>query len=252
MFIYKICNIINGKIYIGLDTSNIKQCKRWKHHIKSYKYKNYEKNKILYKAMRKYGIENFIFEIIDMATNHEELRKLEKFWIIFYNSAKNGYNMNYGGGSPLLEKLPHYDQIRLRESRRKGPRWFNHLKWYNKTVNERKEIVKNTLHTDQANKKRSITIKEQWNTMNELVRENKLRGLKTWRNNLNRDEIKKIAISHLPKPKTWIVTDPSGKTFEIDGLGGLSRAYNINLHYAAKKGTLYKGWMVKPKNMDSN
>ena len=61
--IYKITNLINNKVYIG-QSVNIQQ--RFKKHKTKYKdISNEESNKILYKAMRKYGLENFSFEIIE-------------------------------------------------------------------------------------------------------------------------------------------------------------------------------------------
>lgn len=61
--IYKIENLINHKVYIG-QSINIKI--RWKNHLKVSKNPNsncYEYP--LYKAFRKYGINNFSFEILE-------------------------------------------------------------------------------------------------------------------------------------------------------------------------------------------
>ena len=52
-YVYKITNIKNGKIYIGLTTVPIEM--RWANHIRDSK----RCNRHLYKSMRKYGIENF-------------------------------------------------------------------------------------------------------------------------------------------------------------------------------------------------
>lgn len=61
--IYKITNKINGNSYIGqsIDIEN-----RWyKHEWASKSSKSREYNYSIHKAMRKYGIENFSFEIIE-------------------------------------------------------------------------------------------------------------------------------------------------------------------------------------------
>lgn len=52
----------------------------------------------LHRAIRKYGEENFRFEIIEIC-DAAELNDKEKFWIKFYNSydASSGYNMTLGG-----------------------------------------------------------------------------------------------------------------------------------------------------------
>jgi len=44
------------------------------------------------RAIRKYGKNNFIIEIIDTAKNQKELTKKEQYWIQYYNSIQNGYN----------------------------------------------------------------------------------------------------------------------------------------------------------------
>lgn len=97
--IYKIQNLINGKLYIG-QSVDIEQ--RWKEHISAAKGDYYHYT--LYKAMRKYGIENFSFSIIEEC-NRDELSEKEKYWIKFYNSYEEGYNSTLGGeGTPQWDR----------------------------------------------------------------------------------------------------------------------------------------------------
>lgn len=92
--IYKITNIINNHAYIGLS---VDIHKRWKSHKERYLNKNMpDYNKSLYKAFRKYGIENFKFEILEICEK-EELPKKEIYYISLYNTYKNGYNETTGG-----------------------------------------------------------------------------------------------------------------------------------------------------------
>lgn len=95
--IYKITNKINQKHYIG-KSKNIEQ--RWKYHIyHKDSYKEYDK--ALYRAFRKYGIDNFTFEIIEEIANYENtdfVNQREKYWIDYYNSFNStGYNETLGG-----------------------------------------------------------------------------------------------------------------------------------------------------------
>lgn len=92
--IYKIENKINGKVYIG-QSVNIKR--RWKNHkTASTCEKDHTYNYPLYKAFRKYGIDNFTFDVIEECELFE-LDRLEKFWINYYNSYVKGYNQTLGG-----------------------------------------------------------------------------------------------------------------------------------------------------------
>lgn len=50
----------------------------------------------LYRAFQKYGRESFDFEIIEKCSE-DKLNEREIFWIAFYDSVKNGYNLTYGG-----------------------------------------------------------------------------------------------------------------------------------------------------------
>lgn len=92
--IYKITNKINGNSYIGLSV-DIKR--RWKEHFQRHKDStNKEYEKVLYKAFRKYGIENFDFDIIEECSL-EELREREKYWIAYFDTYHHGYNATEGG-----------------------------------------------------------------------------------------------------------------------------------------------------------
>lgn len=97
--IYKIENLINNKIYIGQSTDIIN---RWYHH-KKYAEKQYSGDgkryyQHLYNAMRKYGLKNFSFEVLE-ETTIEKLNEREEYWIEYYNSYENGYNNTRGGES---------------------------------------------------------------------------------------------------------------------------------------------------------
>ena len=90
MVIYKVTNLINGKVYIG-QTIDEKPVRRW--------WKHCNDNKTMFdKSISKYGKENFSFEVIDTAFSQDELNEKEKYWIAFYGSmAPHGYNLTSGG-----------------------------------------------------------------------------------------------------------------------------------------------------------
>lgn len=89
--IYKIENLINHKVYIG-QSVNIKN--RWKSHL------NVSKNPVsdgyeypLYRAFRKYGLENFSFKILEECPK-EKLNQREEYYIKKYNSLDNNFGYN--------------------------------------------------------------------------------------------------------------------------------------------------------------
>jgi len=91
-FIYKITNKENGMIYIGQTIQTLED--RWRQHRKKSSTCLYLK-----RAFEKYGIDNFIFEMICCCDN-EELDKLEIHYMIEFNSiVPNGYNLREGGNS---------------------------------------------------------------------------------------------------------------------------------------------------------
>lgn len=109
--IYKITNKINQKIYIG-KTSREPEL-RWKEHLQYATHQPERYNTPLYLAMRKYGINNFHFEIVeDNILDEQELNLKEQKYIQLYKSMshQNGYNIVLGGdGGRTSSKLTEDD-----------------------------------------------------------------------------------------------------------------------------------------------
>ena len=88
IFIYKITNTVNNKVYIGQSIRPIEQ--RFKRHINDAI--NNKLDTHFARAIRKYGADNFVIEQIDSASSQDELNQKEQYWIRFYNSTVDGYN----------------------------------------------------------------------------------------------------------------------------------------------------------------
>lgn len=119
MFIYKITNLVNGKVYIGQTITTIE--KRFAKHC------NCDKQ-VISKAIHKYGVDNFKVEEIDRADTREELDEKERHWIRFYNSLiPNGYNLESGGTKN--KEICEATREKLRESHKgeKAPWYGKHL-----------------------------------------------------------------------------------------------------------------------------
>lgn len=94
--IYKITNKLNNKVYIG-QSVNISY--RWTaHRCRPFNKNSNQYNNPLYKAIRKYGIENFQFEVLEECLK-SELNDKEKYYISLFKSTdpKKGYNLTTGG-----------------------------------------------------------------------------------------------------------------------------------------------------------
>lgn len=106
MIIYKITNQKNGKVYIGQTIKTLQA--RFNRH------KTDALNNVIdthfARAIRYYGIENFIPEVIDTAESQEELTQKEQYWIHYYNSIEEGYNETdatlKSGGNTYQSKTP--------------------------------------------------------------------------------------------------------------------------------------------------
>lgn len=97
MLIYIATNKINGKQYVGQTTLTLKRRKE-KHIWNSLAG---ARNGYFNNAIRKYCPENFDWKILhDDITNIDDLNKLEIFYIGYYNTFENGYNLTKGGRGP--------------------------------------------------------------------------------------------------------------------------------------------------------
>ena len=103
-YIYLITNNVNGNKYVGKTELSIEE--RWEQHIKDSKKEKCE-IRPLYRAIRKYGVENFSIKEIDTGQG-EELNNKEQYWIQHYDTYKNGYNATLGGDGKILLD---YDEI---------------------------------------------------------------------------------------------------------------------------------------------
>lgn len=102
-YLYKITNLVNGKMYIGV-TKDPEKRKRQHFHSHPSKGKNYP----IRHAVKKYGKDNFSFEILCIGSE-DYIYDLEKKAIIAYGTVRDGYNVAAGGkggeGSEIRKRI---------------------------------------------------------------------------------------------------------------------------------------------------
>lgn len=110
MVIYKITNLIDGKVYIGQTTQTIDaRIREHKKRIKS------GRDCPLYSAIRVFGWEAFSIEVIDKAATRTELNEKEVYWIAKYNCVTPlGYNLTKGGSGTLGYRHTDKDKSKMR------------------------------------------------------------------------------------------------------------------------------------------
>ena len=87
--VYKITNTVTGKFYIG-SSKNVKQ--RWAVHKCKSKW-NEHPNNPMYLDMRKYGIEKFDFQLLEVV-EEGKLKETEQQFIETLKPSYNNYNAN--------------------------------------------------------------------------------------------------------------------------------------------------------------
>ena len=99
---------MNDKVYIG-QSIDIKR--RWNKHRSTAQNPNSSSYDYpLYRAIRKYGIDNFSFEVLEECTI-EELNDKEIYWIKYFDSTNEnkGYNLAPGGYNSIAQALSYQE-----------------------------------------------------------------------------------------------------------------------------------------------
>lgn len=110
--IYKATNNINGKVYIGFDS-------KFPRRIRGHKSKYNKRNSKFYYAIRKYGWDNFEWDIIYQSKDMvHTLNEMENYFINQYDSYYSGYNSTFGGEGTKGFKFSEESKKKMSETRK--------------------------------------------------------------------------------------------------------------------------------------
>jgi len=148
MLIYKITNLLNGKIYVG-RTKKTDISKYW------------GSGTAIRMAIKKLGISSFKKEIIEVCSSIQETKEREIYWIDKLNSCyPNGYNLSKGGEDgewfELLTEEEKQKHIQLSAERSKK-KWQDEQ--YSKNV---VEAVRKVRSTDESRQRSKEAINKLW------------------------------------------------------------------------------------------
>ena len=121
--IYGWYNTKSEKWYIG---QTIRPLERFKEHIDAAI--NKKDKTYFYNSIRKYGLENFVYCVLEENVLRENLNMREIDWIEYYDSFYCGYNMTAGGNQTIFSEE---FKRKLSESHKGNPGY-----WTNKHLSE--------------------------------------------------------------------------------------------------------------------
>lgn len=100
--IYRIYNTKTGDSYVGQSLDINRRLQEHYRTLNSLVYKHHSSK--LQEDWDKFGEESFKAEVLEVCPE-SVLEAREKYWINFYNSAENGYNVRYCYNQPIKEEL---------------------------------------------------------------------------------------------------------------------------------------------------
>ena len=216
-YIYKITNKVNNKSYIGYTTN---PQARWEGH------RHNQGSKLVFQAIKKYGIDNFEFKVIAEDTIDNEQKYIDKYNTI----APHGYNIAIGGSLP--------------------PRpWGSYIEMYGSNIKAKNFSTKQKqaggygpmVHSEKTKKKISKN-----NGRGMLGKTHSTKTLK-----LMSAKRKGVHVgSKNGNAKQFVITSPDGKTYTAHGnLREMCETLGLNFATVRKSHELDRpmrsGWRVK-------
>ena len=167
--IYKITNLINGKIYIGQTGVDRLAERIYEHQFETI---HSETNVAFHNAITKYGFNNFSVEVVETNISEELIDERERYYISFYNSYihaenSNGYNETLGGQGTHGYIFTETDRLKM--SMKQKAYWKNlketNIEEYNRLCEIRRQNKLKYVWTEESRAKLSNSCKGRtpWN-----------------------------------------------------------------------------------------
>jgi group I intron endonuclease len=243
--IYKATNKINGKSYIGFDSAWPNRMNNHKHNASNKKHFKYA----LYNAIRKYGWDNFEWEVVYQSKDRDYiLKEMETHFIKEYNTfGNNGYNMTMGGegafGYKHTKEFIEWNRIRQIQWIKDNGSYMTGKKHNEETLEKISKGRRLSNHSPFAGKKHNEETKRKQSLAN-IGRVSHNKGKK-----ISPETIEKMRITKVNKSnRLYSFVDPSGNTHNTNNMKEFCRD-NV-LSYASMGRVVnghsnhHKGWTV--------
>lgn len=209
--IYCIHNLSTGKKYIGQTIEKIQR--RVLRHFRTI-----NETKIS-RAIQKYGKCDFVYGIVEEIEDINLLDEREKYWIKYYSSVDNGFNIKEGGKSARGYKQ---SQSSIEKRRQK---------LLGRPLSEEHKQKLSKAHKGKVLSKETVDKMISYRTGKKLTKDCK----------------EKISISH--SKKTYELKHIDGSVLVIKNLAKFCRENKFSQSYFTRilkgKGKTYKGWSIK-------
>ena len=244
MFIYKITITPINKVYIGLDTKPSYKLSRWKQHCKEALGRC---KAPLHKAMKQYGLDNCVFEILeDNISTIGALALSEIRHIKDYDSYRNGLNSTYGGdglGKHDLSLITPEEMDEIRANLGGHFKNYNkNVKWANTTEEDRKLLTKH-LHTEDIYKQKSESLKKFYEE-NPDIAKSKYDIIQKWQS----ENIEKF--TEIARTNGLIGAKKVSKKIKVESKDGTITYYESKSEFTRQTGQ-YANYIMKKTNEGS-